>query len=158
MYLLSLRYLMCPNITHVLQLCRNPTGLRQPAHITATLCHIYIFLWNIAIAGNRSSGRNIQPRHKIIEQKDKRKQAALNSEVSVLPSPFQSSPLHALELHAKKCALGLCRQLKFLSLEHFCEVDIEEVDIQACLENACSHCNRIYDTFRVIPVYPIRNV
>lgn len=43
-------------------------------------------------------------------------------------------------------------------MEHFCEVYIEKVDVQPCLEEARCYSYRVHDTFCIIPVYPIGNV
>lgn len=51
-----------------------------------------------------------------------------------------------------------CGQLKLLSLQYFCEIDIEEVDVQPRLDETSSNGNRIDDAIREIPVNPIRDV
>jgi len=43
-------------------------------------------------------------------------------------------------------------------LQYFCEVDIEEVDVQACLDNASCHSYGVHDAFGEISVNPIRDV
>lgn len=50
------------------------------------------------------------------------------------------------------------RELEFLPLKHLREIDIEEVEVQASLDDTSRHCDRINDTLRKVPVYPIRDI